>query len=623
LVFFKIAVPFVERQTNQELHPVWGRIPATVKMMQQFPQAEYFLYMDSDAILAQSRFTPTDMYHILAYDGYGDKATMEHKCPGLIVNKPMTGWPCIQCERFGMGHGCINSGVLLWRRSEAANVVLRVWWDSRKDSSTQNFFIKDANGVEDHFFGWSRPDGADVLEKMGEQNRLHFIYNSSKTVRDAIWIVPKQISDAYKSSSCPNAMDEGHTPCLQNDFIDVKWNSTGPSCFVNHYAGENKKTKLLDVLEEVLIAYNKSLVEENKGSKKEATKTSTEETVKPSKMEADKPSMVSKKSSIPSTNFSTRVLPESDYNRWSFNRRMEILEKSTPVYWDARREFPLLLELLANEIDYAFGAESVEIWRNSTRDFIFTERMCTAARDFRLAGSEKKHVAIMHLNENWGAFSGYVPNKTGNWGTYPSILGTCASHNDIWSYLNHSNTFAIVTDQFQHINHPKVHSIPLGLSTELKSTPSVDQFSERTQLLMVNAHDGLERSVGIQTAIRNFNGTVKNTYGNLENYISELSRSKFILSPAGFGWDCYRNWEALIYGAIPIIEHYNRTDGWFRTFEGLPVVLVSTFDEVTPEFLNSEYERLSKSRDYTFEKLSTEYWIDFVRSLAPSKQNQL
>ncbi|KAL3907729.1 MAG: hypothetical protein SGILL_008756 [Bacillariaceae sp.] len=230
------------------------------------------------------------------------------------------------------------------------------------------------------------------------------------------------------------------------------------------------------------------------------------------------------------------------------------------------------------------------------------------------------------MNENWGAFSGKVPNRTVQWGTMKETFGKCTTYEDVMKYLDHPSTLAIVTAQFQAMDHAKVHSIPLGLSRMLRDAPGVERFHNRTQLLMINSHETEQREALVRTVIRNFNGTVQNTYsdGNsAEDYVKELSSSKFVLSPSGMGWDCYRHWEALVYGAIPVIEHFNRTDGWYRVFEGLPVAWVSTFDDVTPEFLESEYIRLSNIRSYSFEKLTSKYWIDFVQSLRPTHRQSL
>jgi hypothetical protein len=53
----------------------------------------------------------------------------------------------------------------------------------------------------------------------------------------------------------------------------------------------------------------------------------------------------------------------------------------------------------------------------------------------------------------------------------------------------------------------------------------------------------------------------------------------------------------------------------YRAYDNLPVLWVDHYDNVTPELLEDEYPRiLSKAREYTFEKLTNQYWIDLVNS---------
>ncbi len=231
-VFFDVASPWIDSK-GRELHPVWGRVPATALVLSAFPQADIFLYMDSDALIAFSNETPTDMYKDLAFDGKGEGATMQHLKPGLIVNKPYTGWLCAQCEKYGLGHGCFNSGALLWHR-EKAEPVLKAWWESRNTDDSHNFMVEGEG-----FHGWSDKDEARRLgDKMGEQNRLMWVFGTNPKVREVVWPVPREKSD-IGSESCPSIVDEAHTPCLQNDGThSMIWNPSKPACHVNHYADD-------------------------------------------------------------------------------------------------------------------------------------------------------------------------------------------------------------------------------------------------------------------------------------------------------------------------------------------------------------------------------------------------
>ena len=120
LAFFQISPSHFD---GIGLHSVWGRIPATVVALEMFPSARHLLYVDSDAILAMPR-TPTDMFHTLKRDAYGLNATRAVSNPSLIISKPFTGLLCRKCNKYGLGKGCFNSGVLLWRRLAGTNMIL-------------------------------------------------------------------------------------------------------------------------------------------------------------------------------------------------------------------------------------------------------------------------------------------------------------------------------------------------------------------------------------------------------------------------------------------------------------------------------------------------------------------
>jgi hypothetical protein len=113
---------------------------------------------------------------------------------------------------------------------------------------------------------------------------------------------------------------------------------------------------------------------------------------------------------------------------------------------------------------------------------------------------------------------------------------------------------------------------------------------------MINDNGWRHRVEVTQAVMANFDHDyykINNTYSKRNGrssfgpYLQELQRSKFILAPSGLGWDCYRIWEALYMGTIPIIEMYNRSvDGWRRSLDDLPVLRVQYYNEVTPELLN-------------------------------------
>mmetsp|Transcript_28409 Transcript_28409/g.61063 ORF Transcript_28409/g.61063 Transcript_28409/m.61063 type:complete len:442 (-) Transcript_28409:16-1341(-) len=95
-----------------------------------------------------------------------------------------------------------------------------------------------------------------------------------------------------------------------------------------------------------------------------------------------------------------------------------------------------------------------------------------------------------------------------------------------------------------------------------------------------------------------------------EQYYLAMLESKFVASPRGFGRDCYRTWEALALGAIPVLctrdffldaysregeardVHHSLRPSRLDKFSKLPIVWVDSWHEVTPLFLRQEWQRL-------------------------------
>jgi len=94
----------------------------------------------------------------------------------------------------------------------------------------------------------------------------------------------------------------------------------------------------------------------------------------------------------------------------------------------------------------------------------------------------------------------------------------------------------------------------------------------------------------------------------LMEYLHDLARSKFVLSPRGNGEDCHRTWEAMLMGCIPIVKSSNLDP----LFTDLPVLIVKDWNIITQEYLESAYEQVTK-KNFNHEKLFMHYWSDLVK----------
>lgn len=93
-------------------------------------------------------------------------------------------------------------------------------------------------------------------------------------------------------------------------------------------------------------------------------------------------------------------------------------------------------------------------------------------------------------------------------------------------------------------------------------------------------------------------------------YLKDLAESVFVVSPPGNGLDCHRTWEALLMGCYPVVK----SSPLNPLYEGLPVVIVESWSEVTEEFLEKKYSELNQ-KDWPRYPLYAPHWFNKVKEL--------
>jgi hypothetical protein len=169
-------------------------------------------------------------------------------------------------------------------------------------------------------------------------------------------------------------------------------------------------------------------------------------------------------------------------------------------------------------------------------------------------------------------------------------------------------------------SHPKLHPIPIGIANSHWGHGSIE-----TVALMQKKTKGCGKNMLLYM---NFSPS---TYHVLRPYVFNLfydkpfcvvsspkdfglylvdvAHSKFVISPRGNGLDCHRTWEALYMGAIPIVES-SLID---PLFQELPVVVINDWTEVTQEFLEAQWEEMSKT-EYQLDRMYADYWFKLISS---------
>jgi len=90
----------------------------------------------------------------------------------------------------------------------------------------------------------------------------------------------------------------------------------------------------------------------------------------------------------------------------------------------------------------------------------------------------------------------------------------------------------------------------------------------------------------------------------------KMSQYAFILSPPGIGLDCHRTWEALALGCIPIL----RTTNFREMMDGLPVLFVNEWNEITPALLDNTINEF-KNKEFNYDKLKLSYWLNKINQI--------
>jgi hypothetical protein len=88
----------------------------------------------------------------------------------------------------------------------------------------------------------------------------------------------------------------------------------------------------------------------------------------------------------------------------------------------------------------------------------------------------------------------------------------------------------------------------------------------------------------------------------------------FVLSPHGVGLDCHRTWEALACGNIVLVP----SSPLDVLYEGLPVIPITDWNEVTHQSLAAWAERYAGCR-FDEQRLTSDYWVNRMRATAAEK----
>ncbi len=169
------------------------------------------------------------------------------------------------------------------------------------------------------------------------------------------------------------------------------------------------------------------------------------------------------------------------------------------------------------------------------------------------------------------------------------------------------------------ITHEKFFSLPIGTARKVEEGLREEKI-EKEHLLYFNMTIDTKTSNSLKRDERN---RVLELFGDKEycycseskpfdEYIRDLKKSCFVLSPRGNGIDCYRTWEAIAAGSIPIVK----SSPLDSLFADLPVLIVNDWNVIDKKFLEEKFVEINNKK-INWEKLYFSYWkakIEEVKS---------
>jgi hypothetical protein len=176
------------------------------------------------------------------------------------------------------------------------------------------------------------------------------------------------------------------------------------------------------------------------------------------------------------------------------------------------------------------------------------------------------------------------------------------------------------------LRDPRVLNVPVGVrrekarqcqaawaaQTEARSGLLYGNFNVKPAIYRADANGTphirrrlAERFAGERWAKIDVSDGVRRGEAALSAYYAELGRHKFVLSPEGLAVDCYRHWECLYLGAVPIV----RRSVAMESFSDLPILFTDDYSEIGEDYLAEQWKSYGERR-FELERLMRSFYSE-------------
>lgn len=226
---------------------------------------------------------------------------------------------------------------------------------------------------------------------------------------------------------------------------------------------------------------------------------------------------------------------------------------------------------------------------------------------------------VCHIDVNIGYLSGYIEGRTGYHDRYiPN--DTRDIINELFHKSNNNKYKLFLSQQRQFFNNSEQYNIvnmPIGFSCHFNIDGifnKIEEYSVLDRDKLITCHNSMtpNRERLLNSVNKYCDIEIVNEILWHDDYYKSLASSKYSLVMGGQGFDCYRVYEILLLGGIPVIESLNDTHGMKSFYEQFPVLFVEDYNKGFPsaELLNDSYAELSeKFKTFNKDLLTNSYWI--------------
>lgn len=212
-------------------------------------------------------------------------------------------------------------------------------------------------------------------------------------------------------------------------------------------------------------------------------------------------------------------------------------------------------------------------------------------------------------------------------GVDATIYNRYKNDNKFWFTVNKEypapNLFALPLGIGNDCNDTDIHPIcgNLDVMLEVMNTPRLPQDQLRNVYMNFSiwTYPTKRQQIWNMFADKPWvtNGSPIITMEGRKHFLQTIRNHRFVLAPRGNGVDTHRLWEALYMGSIPIVQR----DPALEEFQDLPIAWINDWSEVTPEWLDETYARMtspSARATYNMDKLRMSYWKKKIQDILES-----